>query len=293
MPARQHRRNDMLIAGVALLIVGLLLTVLEYFALDQRQRLELRTQAELVARTASAAVVFDSAIEARDILSAFDRSPEVRSARLLRAADDELARYERAEPPRGWLDRHGGATVVAADVVANGRAGRATCRRCGARRLVARDVDERRQPAGRDARRARLRVARVAPPAREGPRRRRALALPRTPRSAHRAGQPRQLRGRTRAHAGPGRRQRDAARRCCAWTSTTSNRSTTPHGHAAGDVVLQTVAAAAEGLAARQRRRCATGRGRVRGAAAGACRRGRGTCESRPPSSTNCRAAST
>ena len=121
MSGRQYRRNDMLIAGLALLIVGLLLTVLEYFGLDQRQRLELRTQAELVARTASAAVVFDSAIDARDILSAFDRSPEVRSARLLRAADDELAHYARAEPPRGWLDRHGGATVVAADVMANGK----------------------------------------------------------------------------------------------------------------------------------------------------------------------------
>jgi hypothetical protein len=120
MSARQYRRNDMLIAALALLIVGLLLTVLEYFGLDHRQHLELRTQAELVARTASAAVVFDSADDARDILSAFDRSPEVLSARLLRATDEELAHYARAASPQGWFDRHGGSTLVATDVIANG-----------------------------------------------------------------------------------------------------------------------------------------------------------------------------
>jgi diguanylate cyclase (GGDEF)-like protein len=121
MPTRPHRRNDMLIAALAMLIVGILLTVLEYFEHDGRQQAELHTQAELIARTASAAVVFDSAGDARDILSAFDRSPEVRSARLVRPAGDELARYERAAPRNGWLDRHGGSTEVAVDVMANGQ----------------------------------------------------------------------------------------------------------------------------------------------------------------------------
>ena len=121
MTIRPHRRNDMLIAALAMLIVGLALTVLEYFEHDRRQHAELHTQAELIARTASAAVVFDSTNDARDILSAFDRSPEVRDARLVLAAGNELAHYERAEPRNGWLDRHGGSTEVAADVLANGR----------------------------------------------------------------------------------------------------------------------------------------------------------------------------
>ena len=250
----------MLIAGLALLIVGLLLTVLEYFALDQRQRLELRTQAELVARTASAAVVFDSAIEARDILSAFDRSPEVRSARLLRAADDELARYARAEPPRGWLDRHGGSTGSPSMSMANGQAGRSTCRRCGARRPVARDVDD------GGSRLAVMLVAlgfawlvsrRLHAKVRAAEGRMHYLAHhdPLTG-LVNRASFAAELERALVQVDGSGR----AAALLCLDVDNFKQVNDS-YGHAAGDVVLQTVAAAAEAAAARQRRRCATWRG--------------------------------
>ena len=45
MTISPHRRNDMLIAALAMLILGLALTELEYFEHDRRQQAELHTQA--------------------------------------------------------------------------------------------------------------------------------------------------------------------------------------------------------------------------------------------------------
>src|SRR4051794_32720271 len=91
-PDAHQRRHETRLAAMAMLVVALLLAVIEYVRLDERQLRDLRTQADLIARTTTAAVVFDNGPDARDILSAFDGSPEVHGARLVFANGQELAR---------------------------------------------------------------------------------------------------------------------------------------------------------------------------------------------------------
>jgi diguanylate cyclase (GGDEF)-like protein len=117
-----RRNQDVLTAALAMLLVAFALAGIEYVQLSERQIVSLSTQARLIARTASAAVLFDAPADAADILQAFDAAPSVLGAQLLRADGRALARYQHAPAPRDWLDEHGGTLDVDVDVMANGKA---------------------------------------------------------------------------------------------------------------------------------------------------------------------------
>lgn len=118
---RLVRRRDIGLLAMTMLMMALLLGVLEYVHLDRRFENDLRTGADIVGRTASATVVFDSPREATDTLKAFDAMPDVARAQLLRTDGSVLARYEREVRPSGWLQRHAGQTQVDVAVLANGQ----------------------------------------------------------------------------------------------------------------------------------------------------------------------------
>ena len=111
-----------LLAAAAMLLLVMALTVLQYGALRERLREELLTQAEIVGRTANAAVLFDSEGDAREILASLSGSPLVRSARLFRADRTSLAGYHRATEPPHWWARYVGLEEVEHTIVANGMA---------------------------------------------------------------------------------------------------------------------------------------------------------------------------
>jgi diguanylate cyclase (GGDEF)-like protein len=104
-----------------MLIMALLLTLLQYGQLDLRMRQELNTRAHMIARTATAAVVFGDKRDAAETLRAFEDSPDVESARLVWPDGREFVAYVRADASTGWLRRVAGITTARASVVANGR----------------------------------------------------------------------------------------------------------------------------------------------------------------------------
>jgi diguanylate cyclase (GGDEF)-like protein len=112
---RLRRSGDTLLACLAMAIVALLLGLFEFLQLDMRQRDGLHTQAALVGRTAAAALVFEDAAEARTLLGAFEAAPAVATAQLLRQDGHALAQYRRNAPPN-WLERHGGHIATEVEV---------------------------------------------------------------------------------------------------------------------------------------------------------------------------------
>ncbi|NML13772.1 putative bifunctional diguanylate cyclase/phosphodiesterase [Azohydromonas caseinilytica] len=114
-----RRSGDTLLACIAMLMVVLLLGLFEFVQLDTRHREALRTQAELVARTAAAAVVFEDSAEALALLEAFKAAPAVASAQLQRHNGQALAQFRRDEPPQ-WLERQGGRVFTEVPVLSSG-----------------------------------------------------------------------------------------------------------------------------------------------------------------------------
>jgi|GEM_PF-774273 len=114
-----YRQRDAMLAIGALLTFALLLTLAQYLALAERFQEDLQTQVNLVARTASAAMVFDNRDDAAEILSAFDDAPEVVTAVLFRPDGSTLSGYQRVRLERGWLERMAGQQEVVAAVQAN------------------------------------------------------------------------------------------------------------------------------------------------------------------------------
>ncbi|MGM9489946.1 putative bifunctional diguanylate cyclase/phosphodiesterase [Ideonella sp. YS5] len=121
-PAPWHQALDEgLVAAMAAAVLVLLLSVLQYVALRDRLVEELQTQAEIVGRTANAAVLFDSASDAQEILESLAGSPMVLQGRLLRADGRPLAEFNRGRgTPDGWSRRVGEVQVRHA-IVANGK----------------------------------------------------------------------------------------------------------------------------------------------------------------------------
>jgi len=116
------RRRDAGLLLIAMLTMAFLLGVLEYLHLSHQFERDLQTGADIVGRTASAAVVFDSPREAAEILKAFAAMPDVSGARLQRPDGSMFAAYAREAQAPGWLQRHGGQVQVGVDVLANGAA---------------------------------------------------------------------------------------------------------------------------------------------------------------------------
>lgn len=113
------KRRDAVLATVALLAFGLLLTGVQYLNLDARLRADLQVQADLVARMASASLVFDNRDDAAEILGAFNDSSEVMSAVLRRRDGSVLSAYERLASGASWVERAAGEETVVANVIAN------------------------------------------------------------------------------------------------------------------------------------------------------------------------------
>ena len=77
-----HR--DVWIACGAMLLAIFLLTGVQYVALDERFRAEMRTQAQIVGQNTSAALIFNETSDAFEVLAALQVARQVRSAELLR-----------------------------------------------------------------------------------------------------------------------------------------------------------------------------------------------------------------
>jgi diguanylate cyclase len=116
-----ERRRELGVALAALLIFAVVLSLLQYGRLRDRQLEDLRTQASIVAQTVSAALVFESPADATESLSALAQSPAVLDVRLLHADGREFTRYSRRPAaPDVWSERLG--TVhVEVPVHADGR----------------------------------------------------------------------------------------------------------------------------------------------------------------------------
>ncbi|MEH0166320.1 putative bifunctional diguanylate cyclase/phosphodiesterase [Roseateles microcysteis] len=111
-----EQQREALLALGALLVFALMLTLVQYARLDQRLREDLQVQADMVADTASAALLFDNAGDAAEILSAFKSSDAVDQAVLLDTANGVLASYARPPRPRHRLDTLAGQVQVVAPV---------------------------------------------------------------------------------------------------------------------------------------------------------------------------------
>ncbi|WP_423599650.1 putative bifunctional diguanylate cyclase/phosphodiesterase [Roseateles sp. MS654] len=116
-----ERWRELAVALSALLIFGLLLSVLQYWRLQDRQLDDLRTQAGIVAQTASAAMVFDSRDEAREILHALHQNPGTLQARLLKNDGSLFTIYTRPPAQRSRLEEWVGQVALEVPVEADGR----------------------------------------------------------------------------------------------------------------------------------------------------------------------------
>jgi diguanylate cyclase len=110
-----------LVASIAAAVLVLLMSVLQYVALRERLVDEIETQAAIVGRTANAALLFDSASDAQEILESLAGSPMVLQAQLLREDGRPLAEYRRDMRAWPWWSALPGEVQVRHGIVANGR----------------------------------------------------------------------------------------------------------------------------------------------------------------------------
>lgn len=113
------RHREAMLAIGALLTFAVLLTAVQYLSLNDRFRDDLQTHSDLVARMASAAVVFDNSEDANEILAAFDDAPEVMTASLQLPSGRFLSSYRRQPVASSWLRRMAGTEEVSSAVQAN------------------------------------------------------------------------------------------------------------------------------------------------------------------------------
>lgn len=116
-----ERRRELLLALAMLLVFAIMLSLLQYGRLRDRQLEDLRTQTSIVAQTVSAALVFDSPGDAAESLAALAQSPAVLSARLLDVGGREFTRYVRPGVPPSLLGDLAGSVEVEVSVTADGR----------------------------------------------------------------------------------------------------------------------------------------------------------------------------
>ncbi|KQW51994.1 hypothetical protein ASD88_05180 [Pelomonas sp. Root662] len=115
------RRREFVLALATLLIFAVVLSLLQYARLQDRQFKDLRTQTSIVAQTVSAALVFESQADAAESLAALAQSPAVLNARLINSAGREFTRYSRPASASSGLAGMAGVAEVEVPVVANGR----------------------------------------------------------------------------------------------------------------------------------------------------------------------------
>ena len=118
-----ERLRELMVALAALFIFALLLSLLQYWRLRDRQLEDLRTQASMVAQNVSAAVVFDSPEDASESLSALQQNPAILTARLLRHDASLFTVYSSAPAGAAWLHDLAGTAKVEVHVKAGGRGG--------------------------------------------------------------------------------------------------------------------------------------------------------------------------
>jgi diguanylate cyclase len=121
-PARRSRSwrmgHELRPLVISMLSAAGLLAVVEFVYLSHSHESALRTHADIVAHSVSAAVVFDSARDASDSLQALRAVPDVASARLLRPDGSTLAEYRR-DSARGWWQQLGSPLRLQVPVLAN------------------------------------------------------------------------------------------------------------------------------------------------------------------------------
>jgi diguanylate cyclase (GGDEF)-like protein len=117
-----ERPRELGVALVALLVFALLLSLLQYWRLQDRQREDLQTQASIMAQTVSAALVFDSRSDAGESLSALQQSPAIVEARLIKRDGWVLSEYRRLPADTSRLHALAGVMLVEVPVTADGRA---------------------------------------------------------------------------------------------------------------------------------------------------------------------------
>ena len=114
-----HR--DVWIACGAMLLAVFLLTAVQYVALDDRFRLEMRTQARIVGQNTSAALIFNAPSDAFEVLAALQVAPQVVRADLVRPDGSAFASYRHPRPDDGWLQRWAGLETVQHPITAGGQ----------------------------------------------------------------------------------------------------------------------------------------------------------------------------
>ncbi|MEO6277788.1 EAL domain-containing protein [Roseateles sp.] len=116
-----ERLRELVVALAALLAFALVLSLLQYLRLKERQTSDLQTQASIVAQTVSAALVFDSRNDASESLAALQQNPAILHARLLKADGSVFTLYARSAAALSSLDMLAGSAQVEVPVDAAGR----------------------------------------------------------------------------------------------------------------------------------------------------------------------------
>ncbi|MFG6461214.1 putative bifunctional diguanylate cyclase/phosphodiesterase [Roseateles sp. DXS20W] len=116
-----ERLRELAVALAALLAFALVLSLMQYLRLLERQSRDLQTQASIVAQTVSAALVFDSRDDAGESLAALRQNPAILHARLLNKDGGVFTQYARAAAERSRLDELAGSAHVEVPVAADGR----------------------------------------------------------------------------------------------------------------------------------------------------------------------------
>lgn len=118
--AFEHHR-ELIVALAALVVFAFVLSVVQYLRLQDRQLRDLDTQAEVVAQTVSAALVFESRSDAGESLAALQRSSAIVHARVLKKDGAVFSQYSRVESDHSSLERWAGNATVEVPVEANGQ----------------------------------------------------------------------------------------------------------------------------------------------------------------------------
>jgi diguanylate cyclase len=115
------RLRELFVALAALLAFALLLSLMQFLRLQDRQLKDLQTQASIVAQTLSAALVFESRDDAGESLAALQQNPAITHARLLKKDGAVFTLYSRITDEDAGLQALAGSARVEVPVMANGR----------------------------------------------------------------------------------------------------------------------------------------------------------------------------
>jgi len=116
-----ERWRELAVSLAALLTFALLLSAMQYWRLQDRELEDLRTQAGIVAQTASAALVFDSREDGGEILQALKQNPATLRARLLKRDGSLFSVYQRPPAQRSRFEDWAGQVALEVPVLANER----------------------------------------------------------------------------------------------------------------------------------------------------------------------------